>query len=72
MSQKKQFSANVTFTFKGDVQVWAESREEAYELLEKHFGLVMGGNLHTTLDDEDIDWDFSVHPSKKITNLHKS
>lgn len=68
----KLFKANVAFTFKGDVQVYAEDREQAFEYLQKHFGMVAGEGVHTSLDDETIDWDFPVHPDKKITNLKKA
>lgn len=37
-------------------------------------GLVLGGNIHTTLDDDDVDWEFDVHPDMQIlsyTELEK-
>ena len=71
-TELKLFKANVTFTFKGDVQVYAEDREQAFELLQAQFEMINNDGIHTTLDDETIDWDFPVHPDKKITNLHKA
>jgi hypothetical protein len=71
-TELKLFKANVTFTFKGDVQVCAEDKEQAQRLLEAEFAMVNNGGVHTTIDDEEIDWDFPVHPDKKITNLRKA
>lgn len=68
---KKLFKANVTFTFKGEVQINAKDRQQAIEYLEKHFGATLG-QIQATLDDEDIDWEFPVYPDKKITNVHLS
>ena len=69
ITMKKLFKANVTFTFKGELQINAKDRQQAIEYLEKHFGTTLG-QIQTTLDDEDIDWEFPVHPDKKITNVH--
>lgn len=66
------FKANVTFTFKGDVQVYAEDKEQAFRLLQAKFEMINNGGIHTTIDSEEIDWDFPTHPDKKITNLHKA
>ena len=38
-------------------------------LVQKHCGLVIGGDIHSSLPDEDIDWDFSVHPEKQIRSI---
>jgi len=32
--------------------------------------MVMGGGIQSTLDD-DVDWDFSCHPDKKIVSETK-
>ena len=61
----KEFELNVRFVFDGKVTVKAKNRSEAKEQIEKHFGLVIGGDLHTAIP-EIIDWSFSVHPTKKV------
>lgn len=53
----------VKLTFDGFVEVNAENEALAREYVEKHFGCA-GINLQTTI--EDLDWDFPVHPEKKI------
>ena len=32
-------------------------------------GLAMGGNIHTTLDDDEVDWDFGIHPDMQILSM---
>lgn len=62
----KEFEVKTRFVFEGVFNVKADSREQAAEYVQKHCGLVIGGDIHTTLPDEVIDWDFLVHPEKQI------
>lgn len=39
----------------------AKSREEARQKVIQNCGLVMGGNIHSTLPDEEVNWAFSTH-----------
>jgi len=64
--QNKKYTMDVEFIFKGRVTVTAESSSEAVELASKHVGLVIGGDIHSTLPDDEVDWDFGVHPEKII------
>lgn len=66
---KKNYSVETRFEFTGTFEVKANSKQEAIEYVEKHCGLVIGGNIHSTLPDEDIDWNFPVHPGKKIVSI---
>lgn len=68
----KIYKVPVTFTFKGVFEIKAEDAVEAREDIEKHVGLVLGGDIHHTLMDEDIDWEFSVHPDKKIGKITRA
>jgi hypothetical protein len=43
-------------------EVIAESRESARQKVIQDCGLVMGGNVHSTLPDEEINWVFSRTP----------
>jgi hypothetical protein len=52
--------------FSGEFFVKAESKAEAKEYVEKHCGLVIGGDIHSSLSDEDVDWDFPVYPDKAV------
>ena len=35
-------------------------------------GLVMGGDIHTDLDDDEVDWDFDTHPYKETGRITKA
>lgn len=61
----KTYKVPVKFEFSGTITVRASNPREAKEQAEKHFGLVIGGDLHTS-SDAIIDWDFTVHPVKKV------
>lgn len=62
----KEFEVKTCFVFEGVFNVKADNRAQAAEYVQKHCGLVIGGDIHTTLPDEIIDWDFLVHPEKQI------
>lgn len=62
----KEFEVKTRFVFDGVFNVKALNRQQAEEFVQKHCGLVIGGDIHSTMPAEDIDWDFSVHPEKQI------
>ncbi|GHU27807.1 hypothetical protein FACS1894172_02820 [Spirochaetia bacterium] len=62
----KQYAVKTHFTFSSTFFVKAASKMQAKEYVKKHCGLVIGGNIHSTLSDEAIDWDFPVHLDKII------
>ena len=61
-----KYEVPTRFVFSGVFTIEADSPAQAKEFVHKHCGLVIGGNVHTTLNEEDCDWDFDVH-SEKIT-----
>jgi hypothetical protein len=65
----KKYEVKVQFIFNGIFRVNAANREQARENIGQHCGLVMGGGIHTSLSDEDIDWDFNTHPEKQILRI---
>lgn len=65
----KIYEVKARYVFDGIFRIKAESRKEARESIEKYCGLVMGGSIHTTLGDEDIDWNFGIHPATKIISV---
>lgn len=69
---EKTFKVPVKYTFSGFYEIKAESAEQAKELAQKHCGLVIGGDIHTTLDDEDVNWEFSAHPDTTIGRVTKA
>ena len=46
-------------------EVLADNKEEARQKVLQNCGLVMGGSIHSTLPDEEINWAFSTHPEVK-------
>jgi len=68
----KEFEVKTRFIFEGVFKVKAETRQQAAEYVQKHCGLVIGGDIHSTLPDDDIDWDFNVHPEKEIKGIKQT
>jgi hypothetical protein len=66
---KRQYAVKTRFSFTGTFFITARNKEEAKEYAEKHCGLVLGGNIHTTLPYEIVDWDFPVHPDKTVSRI---
>ena len=68
--KQKQYAVETEFIFSGVFYVTAKNKQEAIEYVEKHCGMVTGlGDIHSTLPDEDVNWDFPVHPEKKIISI---
>ncbi|EOA58457.1 hypothetical protein HMPREF1214_02029 [Bacteroides sp. HPS0048] len=61
-----RYKVKTRFVFEGTFSVEADSRQEAKKIVLESCGLVMGSNIHTDLDDEEVDWDFDTHPTKEI------
>lgn len=48
----------------------AEDHDEAKQMVSEDCGLVLGGNIHTTLDDEEVlGWHFGTHPDMQILSV---
>jgi hypothetical protein len=62
----KKFEVKTRFVFDGVFNVKALNRQQAEEFVQRHCGLVIGGDIHSSLPGEDIDWDFPVHSEKQI------
>lgn len=70
----KKIEVKVRYLFEGTYTVAADDRNEARTMVTRDCGLVLGGNIHTTLDDDEVDWEFDVHPDMQIlsyTDLEK-
>ena len=62
----KKIEVKVRYLFEGTYTVAADDRNEARTMVTRDCGLVLGGNIHTTLDDDEVDWNFDVHPDIQI------
>ena len=64
-----KYDVRVRYAFEGTYTVVAEDHDEARQMVSEDCGLVLGGNIHTTLDDEDVDWNFGVHPDMQLLSV---
>lgn len=64
-----KYDVRVRYAFEGTYTVVAEDHEEAVQMVSEECGLVLGGNIHTILDDEEVDWNFGVHPDTQILSV---
>jgi len=67
--KKNIYRVRTQYVFEGVFEVVAESREEARKKVIQNCGLVMGGNIHSTLSDEEVNWAFSTHPDVRTGRI---
>ena len=67
--KKRVYRVRTRYIFEGVFEVSAESREEARNKVILDCGLVMGGSIHSTLLDEEINWAFSTHPEVRTGRI---
>ena len=67
--KKKVYRVRMQYIFEGVFDVVADNKEEARQKILHNCGLVMGGSIHSTLPDEEINWAFSTHPEVKTTRI---
>ncbi len=59
--KKKVYRIRTQYVFEGVFDVVAESREEARQKVIQDCGMMMGGTIHSTLPDDEVNWVFSMH-----------
>ena len=67
--KKRVYRVRTQYVFEGVFEVVAESEEEARHKVILDCGLVMGGSIHSTLPDEEINWAFSTHPDVRTGRI---
>ena len=67
--KKTVYRVRTQYIFEGVFEIVAESKEEARQKVRQDCGLVMGGNIHSTLPDEEVNWAFSIHPDVKMGRI---
>ena len=67
--KKRVYRVRMQYIFERVFEVVAKSREEARQKVIQNYGLVMGGNIHSTLPDEEINWAFSMHPEVRMGRI---
>ena len=63
--KKKVYRARTKFVFEGVFEVVAESREDARQKVLQDYGLVMVGNIHSALPDEEVNWLLTDTPTSE-------
>ena len=69
--KKKVYRVRTQYIFEGVFEVVAQSKEDARQKVLQDCGLVMGGSIHSTLPDDEINWAFDIHPNKQIDGITK-
>ena len=69
--KKNVYRVRTQYIFEGVFDVVAESKEDARQKVLQNCGLVMGGSIHSTLPDNEINWAFDRHPNKRIDRIAK-
>ena len=67
--KKRVYRVRTQYIFEGVFEVSAENREKAWQKVIQDCGMVMGGNVHSTLPDEEINWAFSTHPDVRAGRI---
>ena len=67
--KKKVYRVRTQYIFEGVFDVVSESKEDARQKVLQDCGLVMGGSIHSTLPDEEINWAFSTHPVVRMGRI---
>jgi hypothetical protein len=65
MMSMKQYKIPVEYKFRGYFLIRAESRKEAAQDALNHCG-ACGIQISSNLPDEDVDWEFPLHPEERI------
>ena len=78
--KKKVYRVRTQYIFEGVFEVVVESKEDARLKVLQNCGLVMGGSIHSTLPDDELNfssnalnnsWAFDRHPNKRISRITK-
>ena len=67
--KKIVYRVRTQYIFEGVFDVVAESKEDARQKVIQNCGMVMGGNIHSTLSDEEVNWAFSTHPDVRTGRI---
>ena len=69
MKKKRIYRVRTQYIFEGVFEVLADSKGNARQKVLQDYGLVMGGNIRSTLPDEEVNWAFDKHPEVKTMRI---
>ena len=67
--KRKVYRVRTQYIFEGVFEVVAESKEDARQKVLQNCGFVMGGSIHSSLPDEEVNWAFSTHPDVRTGRI---
>jgi hypothetical protein len=59
------FEIPVRFVYNGVFEIKADNLQEAMDNVIHNYGMC-GCNIHSTLNNDRVDWEFPTHPDKEI------
>lgn len=62
----KVFEIPVEFKFSGVFKIKARDAAQAREFAARHCAMTQGRGIHSSLPEEQVDWDFPWHPEKTV------
>lgn len=67
--KKTVYIVRTQYIFEGVFEVVVENREDARQKVIHDCGMVMGGNIHSTLPDDEVNWTFSSNPKVRTRRI---
>ena len=64
--QLRVFTVPVKFSVEGEFEIVESSFEAAVARVMEDGGLTVGGDIHDSMDDDRINWDFPRHMDKEV------
>ena len=65
-----KYKVKTKFVFEGEFEVKATNSQKAREIVEKHCAMTTDG-IHSSLPDDEVDWEFKIHSTKQIGKITK-
>ena len=67
----KKHRVKVQFIFDGYFDIVADNGQQAREIANRDCGLVMGGSIYTSNDEQVKDWDFPIHSETNVVSVKR-
>jgi hypothetical protein len=67
----KTYTVKTRFSFTGKFFIKAACKAEAKEQVMNACSLVIREGIHTSLQEEQVHWDFPIHPDKQIISIRE-
>lgn len=68
-SKNKTYEVATKFVFEGVFKIETENGTDALQKVAEDCGLVLGGNIHSSFPNDEVDWEFEIHPEIRISDI---